>query len=73
MTDIFDEASALEQMQREQALAAHARRARIYAKSVEDSAAHCQYCEEEIPQGRREALPGVQSCVTCQSAREKER
>jgi phage/conjugal plasmid C-4 type zinc finger TraR family protein len=26
---------------------------------------HCAECEEEIPQARREALPGVKLCVEC--------
>ncbi len=31
-------------------------------------ATHCVDCGEEIPQARRKALPGVRTCVTCQSA-----
>lgn len=29
------------------------------------SATHCVECGEEIPQGRRDALPGVKLCVEC--------
>ncbi len=29
------------------------------------SAHECDECGDEIPQGRREALPGVQLCVEC--------
>jgi phage/conjugal plasmid C-4 type zinc finger TraR family protein len=29
---------------------------------------HCVECGEEIPAARRRALPGVRTCVTCQSA-----
>ncbi len=29
---------------------------------------HCHACGEEIPPARRRVLPGVRSCVTCQSA-----
>ena len=29
---------------------------------------HCQECGEEIPAGRRRALPGARTCVPCQSA-----
>jgi phage/conjugal plasmid C-4 type zinc finger TraR family protein len=29
-------------------------------------ATHCEQCAEPIPDGRREALPGVRLCVTCQ-------
>ncbi len=32
-----------------------------------ESATHCDECEKEIPQARREAVPGVRLCVTCQS------
>lgn len=31
---------------------------------------HCQSCGEEIPEARRGALPGVRTCVDCQSARD---
>ena len=29
---------------------------------------YCEECGEEIPQARREALPGVRRCLGCQSA-----
>lgn len=32
---------------------------------------HCQECEEEIPEARRKAMPGVRHCITCQAEREK--
>ena len=28
---------------------------------------HCAECGEEIPEARRRAVPGVRSCVECQS------
>ncbi|MCB1833795.1 MAG: TraR/DksA C4-type zinc finger protein, partial [Geminicoccaceae bacterium] len=31
---------------------------------------HCIECEEPIPQARREALPGVRLCITCQNTRD---
>jgi len=31
----------------------------------------CESCGKEIPQARREALPGVRLCVACQSARDE--
>ena len=31
----------------------------------------CDDCGEPIPQKRREALPGVRTCVGCQSLRDK--
>jgi phage/conjugal plasmid C-4 type zinc finger TraR family protein len=35
-----------------------------------ESAAYCDECGEEIPAGRREAIPGVRTCVACQSGRD---
>ena len=32
---------------------------------------HCVECGEEIPQPRRTALPGVRTCVQCQSGRDR--
>lgn len=31
---------------------------------------NCQGCGEEIPKARRQAMPGVRTCVDCQSARD---
>lgn len=31
----------------------------------------CEECGAEIPQARREALPGVRLCVACQSERDQ--
>lgn len=33
-------------------------------------AAHCEDCGEEIAKRRRDALPGIRTCVRCQSARD---
>lgn len=33
-------------------------------------AAHCDECGDEIPEGRRRALPGARTCVHCQSGRD---
>lgn len=30
------------------------------------SLSHCKECGDEIPEGRRKAVPGVQYCVRCQ-------
>ena len=35
-----------------------------------DSAIECIDCGDAIPERRREALPGVQTCVRCQSERD---
>lgn len=41
--------------------------ARMKSKSapVGESFTHCAECEEEIPQARREAIPGVKLCIDC--------
>lgn len=31
---------------------------------------HCLECGDEIPEARRRALPGVRTCISCQSARD---
>ena len=36
-----------------------------------ESESHCVECGEEIPEARRRALPGVRTCVACQSARDR--
>ena len=45
-------------------------RARAHMPTGE-SATRCMECGEEIPEARRRALPGVRTCVTCQSARDR--
>ena len=37
---------------------------------VGESAAECDECGEPIPERRRQVLPGVRTCVQCQSARD---
>ena len=32
---------------------------------------HCRECGEEIPEARRRVLPGVTTCVACQSVRDR--
>lgn len=34
--------------------------------------AECEECGEPIPEARRLALPGARTCVSCQSARDKQ-
>ena len=36
-----------------------------------EAATHCDDCGEPIPKRRREALPGVRTCVACQSIRDQ--
>lgn len=37
-----------------------------------ESLTHCEECDEEIPEARREAVPGVRLCVECQSQQDTE-
>ena len=37
------------------------------------SLTHCEACREEIPEARREAIPGVRLCVACQGKLERTR
>lgn len=39
-------------------------------RPVGDSLTHCAECEEEIPQKRRDAIPGVKLCIDCQQERD---
>ena len=67
MSDWADLAAEREDELRSDALAAQARRARL---PDAQSAETCALCEEAIPAARREAVPGVQTCIDC--ARELE-
>ncbi|HEY0113720.1 MAG TPA: DksA/TraR family C4-type zinc finger protein [Allosphingosinicella sp.] len=46
-----------------------AARARLAAAEGQGET-HCVECGEEIPEGRRRALPGARTCVSCQSGRD---
>ena len=37
---------------------------------VGDSLTHCAQCEEQIPQARRLAVPGVKLCIECVAERD---
>ncbi|MBB4822661.1 MULTISPECIES: DksA/TraR family C4-type zinc finger protein [Pseudomonas] len=37
-----------------------------------ESLTHCEECDAIIPQARREAVPGVRLCITCQSEHDRE-
>ena len=62
MTDVFDRAQDREAELRSDALAEHAR---AHPAATGVSAAFCA-CGEPIPEGRRLAIPGVQTCIECQ-------
>jgi len=36
-----------------------------------DGLAECEGCGDEIPERRRQALPGARTCVTCQGERDR--
>ncbi len=40
--------------------------------SAGPSLSHCAECDEEIPEGRRLAIPGVRLCVACQQVHDRE-
>lgn len=63
MGDEIDRAQEREEEMRQDAWARHARMMRPVAS---DSAQECALCDEPIPEGRRQAVPGVQLCVDCQ-------
>jgi phage/conjugal plasmid C-4 type zinc finger TraR family protein len=71
MTDIYDRATEREEEARADALAAQSRRAGLAGKTIHDSARNCRVCDETIPDARRRALPGVQTCVLCQAELEQ--
>lgn len=50
---------------------ARARLRAARAGAVVESASHCIDCDEPIPEARRQAVPGVQLCVECQTGRDK--
>ena len=42
------------------------------ALPVGESLTHCEDCGEEIPEARRQAVPGVRRCVACQSEADRQ-
>ncbi|WP_312131874.1 TraR/DksA family transcriptional regulator [Leclercia sp.] len=64
MADFADDASAVEELQRNAALSAH----RINRDAV--SATHCEECCEPLSEARRKAYPGCTMCVDCQGEME---
>lgn len=57
--EIIDQACALEEMMRENAIQAH----RLDHSAV--SATHCIECDEALSDERRKAYPGCTMCVAC--------
>lgn len=64
MADIIDNASTLEDLQRDAALSMH----RLNHSAV--SATHCEECGDKLLDARRKAYPGCTMCVECQGVAE---
>lgn len=69
MSDFADLASDREQELRDDALASRARESQKRQASA--SAEFCAVCAEPIPEARRQAVPGVQTCVDCAAELER--
>lgn len=69
MADIFDAAQALEQADREAALARFARTLR----HMPLGGGVCDDCGDPIPDRRRKALPTARRCIDCQKVSEGKR
>lgn len=66
MADFYDRAQALEQRQRDEAIA------RQLAHVMEGtSLSHCEDCGEPIPEARQRVVRGCSRCVSCQEETEK--
>lgn len=64
MADIIDNASTLEDLQRDAALSMH----RLNHSAV--SATHCEECGDLLSNECRKAYPGCTMCVSCQGEQE---
>ncbi|WP_080425543.1 TraR/DksA C4-type zinc finger protein [Burkholderia ubonensis] len=64
----FDQAAELEASERARGVAAV-----LAAQGHGESAHECMECGNAIPEARRQAVKGCQTCVTCQARREKQR
>lgn len=67
MIDHIDRACDLEAQQRDDALEAHRLRAAQGIDPNGESAHDCAVCLEPISRARRAAVPGVQTCIECQT------
>lgn len=71
MADDVDRAQAREQELRDDALAAHARRGSDFFPEDEGETLLCGVCGDFIPEERRKAMPGVETCVHCKAELEE--
>ncbi len=69
MSDDIDRAQAREEEMRGDALAEFGRH---HPALQGESATECARCGEPIPEARRLALPGVQTCIECQEDLERQ-
>lgn len=69
MTSVFDRASEREEEFRADSIEAWARRRN--AGLGAQSATECCKCEAPIPVERQSAVPGVQTCIECQTDLER--
>lgn len=46
------------------------KRVQARRQPVGESLTHCAECEEEIPEARRQAIPGVKLCIDCMQERD---
>lgn len=70
MADYADRAEVLEQQARDDALRDQQRRASQRRRAAA-SAETCTDCDDPIPEGRRQAVPGCELCVSCQRRSEE--
>lgn len=69
--DVFDQATAREELDRELALKRHAQRYPGATARMAYAPTHCADCGSPIPEARRAALPGVAICIGCQLEAER--
>jgi phage/conjugal plasmid C-4 type zinc finger TraR family protein len=69
VSDLADEAQALEEAERARALSALRRREPPFAPPIE--AAECIDCGDAIPKARRKAVPQARRCTGCEARHEK--
>ncbi len=54
----------------EASIAEELERMRLRRGQQGDSLRHCAECDEDIPEARRKAIPGVKLCVACAAERD---
>lgn len=69
MVDLVDMANEVAQLRLSDTLERRRQAASVSAVSAE----FCEDCDEPIPEARRAAVPGVQTCIDCQGRREVRR